>query len=49
MNNIVEELNPLVDKISEEVLKELNLFLINCSLEKEDRVKLIKILLKTLK
>lgn len=49
MKNLIEELIPLTDKISEDILNELNLFLINCNLEKEERTKLVNILLKSLK
>jgi hypothetical protein len=44
--NYVEELNPLIGKISEQTLFELNIFFINCDLSKEDRKKLVSILLK---
>jgi len=41
---IVKELEPLEGKITSEKLKELNLFLINCCLDKSQRVKLVNIL-----
>lgn len=44
--NYVKELNPLIGKISNQTLFELNLFLINCNLSKEDRKKLVSILVK---
>jgi len=43
--NYIEELKPLIGKVSEKTLSELNIFLINCNLSKEDRRKLVSILL----
>jgi hypothetical protein len=43
--NYIEELKPLISKVSEKNLSELNTFLINCNLSKEDRKKLVSILL----
>lgn len=48
----IDELKPLIDagwpagNTSEKALSELNIFLINCNLSKEDRKKLVSILLK---
>jgi hypothetical protein len=50
--NYIEELRPLIEagwpdgNISEQALSELNIFLINCNLSKEDRKKLVSILIK---
>jgi len=46
--NYVEELTPLIGKISDEKLSNLNIFLINCNLSKQDRVKLVSILTEIL-
>jgi hypothetical protein len=43
--NYIEELRPLIGKVSEKTISDLNIFLINCSLSKEDRKKLVSILL----
>ncbi len=46
---VVKELNPLFNLVSDELLIELDLFFINTSLDSEDRVKLVSIILKYIK
>jgi len=40
------ELLPIVDKFSEDIISELNIYLINSNLSKEDRKRLVDILVK---
>ncbi len=42
---VVKELEPLVGKVSEEVLNELDLFFINTSLDSANRINLVNIVL----
>lgn len=45
---LVKELKPLVGKVSEEKLRELDLFFVNSSLDTKDRKKLVNILVNTI-
>lgn len=46
---LVQEVEPLIGKVSEEIIEELSLFFINTSLDSSGRTRMVNIILNTIK